>query len=556
MSFKSNLDSHVKTVYSCFGGAVIAPLLEFSNTWVKVFKENRRNAILIVLGLILLFVFSCFLSFKILIEPYYGNASFESVPYSSNISGNDRSVGGISVDQDNADQGKRRAVDTYLTTYSSIFEYVGDFFNDYVGVTVDPSGHSKYSSGSVEFIPSVSPSDKLSFSTENFLYSTVRYANILLAIVAPILVLLVVITGIEILMNQSNHNLFAKLTSKMTRLVMSGAIIFIITPLLLTGSIMVTNLLNGTILSTGAKACGWESNQTDLKCFFKQTVDSIKLAQGGGQQVDVAGWDIVGWAKVQTNNFTGFFAIIPLVIITLIMVILLFVVLIQFVVRYLQLYFLFIIYPIVSVFWFSKETARYYGEYWKQIITLLLQQPVFLLCFVIFADMSTALISDITKPANLLIFTIFLGFLATVPATLTARIFGDVWAMGENLNNSNSRNFIANSIKSAPGAIGAFAMDRLKSNKGGKASEASNGSASSKSPSPSNNYSNVRLNTGSSSDSSSSNIPSQSNTASTSSSNSNASSNFLGNSSAKNMKDKNLSWYQNRKADQQKRNIV
>jgi fumarate reductase subunit D len=553
MSFKSNLDSHIKTVYSGFGGAVIAPVLEFSKSWVEIFKQNRRNAVLIVLGLILLFAFSCFLSFKILIEPYYGNTTIESVPYSSNISSNYRSIGGISVDQDNADQGKRRAVDTYLTTYSSIFEYVGDFFNDYVGVTVDPSGHSKYAGGSVEFIPTVSPSDKLTFSTENFLYSTARYSGILLAIVAPVLVLLVVITGIQILMNQSNHNLFAQLTSKMTRLVMSGAMIFIITPLLLTSSVMVTNLLNGTILSTGAKACGWESNQTDLKCFFKETVDSIKLSQGGGQQVDIAGWDIVGWAKVQTNNFTGFFAIIPLVIITLIMVILLFVVLIQFVVRYLQLYFLFIIYPIVSVFWFSKDTTRYYGEYWKQIITLLLQQPVFLLCFVIFADMSTALIADITKPANLLIFTIFLGFLATVPATLTARIFGDVWAMGENLSNSSNQNFIANTIKSAPSAIGAYAMNRFK---GGNKLGANSGSVPQSTSSSSNEYSNVRLDP-SSSTSSQRAASSQPNTpASNSIASTNTASNQPQISDSGNNKDKSQSWYQNRKVDQQKRNIV
>jgi hypothetical protein len=117
----------------------------------------------------------------------------------------------------------------------------------------------------------------------------------------------------------------------------------------------------------------------------------------------------------------------------------------------LNLYFLFAIYPIVTVFWFNQGTSKFYSEYWKQIITLLIQQPVFLFCFAIFVDMTIGISTNLSSLPNLLIYAVFLGFMTVVPPTLSARIFGDAFAMADHLGFVQSKNYIGQKVQNYKG---------------------------------------------------------------------------------------------------------
>ena len=491
MSIKKVIDQVVNLGYLLFTDMMISPLKTFTKETKELYYQNKLKAIAVILTVFLLFFGSCLVSYKLFIERSFGqsignqsnsrNATLPiqtpSNPTPSNPtplipnSKNLGAIGGVVINGSDSQvsDGKERAAAMYLDTYVNFLSYVGDFFEDYISTTVDPLGHATANSTEISFEPVVNKNSKLQFASSDnsgIFYSAYRYASIILGVVTPILVLLVIITGLQILMARSNHVSFEKLTQKLTRIAITVVLILVGMPLLLTSSVMVTNLFNRLILnstsSTGScptlngadptfsNISSNSSSKKDLKCYLQKITEQIRKQTIPGndnqpKEITFEGWDLGNIIKVQSQNFWGFFQIAPLVLLTAFMLILLFVIFIQFVIRYLQIYFLFAIYPIVAVMWYNHSTAKYFSEYWKQLVTLLIQQPVFLLCFVIFGDISINLLSDIANPAkasSLLIFAIYLVFLATVPQALTARIFGDVFAYQSGQDFSDKVNYV------------------------------------------------------------------------------------------------------------------
>jgi hypothetical protein len=462
MSIKETIDKTVNLGYLLGNEVLLQPIITFSSQIKQLYIRDKFKAVIILFTVFIIFGLSCFLSFKVFIERNFGqNISTQSQSIQGNI-GNIRAIGGGTIKgTDSTDiDGKERATSMYLESYNGFFGYIGDFFEDYVSNTADPLGHATTDNSGITFEPIVNKNSTIKFaSTANtsIFYSAYRYASILVGIVAPILVLMVVITGIEVLISQNDHNTFGKLTKKLTRICVTVALIFVGMPLLLTSSIMTTNLVNRLILSSGGATCPVgpgqpPSTKKDLKCFIEKINENIRqkaIPNNGNQPktVEIDGWDIGSMIKVQGQNFWGFFQIAPIILITAFMLILLFVVFIQFVIRYLQIYFLFAIYPIIAVMWYNQSTSKYFSEYWKQLVTLLIQQPVFLLCFAIFGDISINLIADIGDPSkagSMLIFAIYMVFLVTVPQALTARIFGDVFAYQSGQEFSDKMNYVGN----------------------------------------------------------------------------------------------------------------
>jgi hypothetical protein len=472
MKVKNTINQSFDAIGKLFREGIFPPIQEFAVDIKKLYLKDKISALVIVMAVFFIVLSSFFISYKFFIEGSFGSlnqssqiSQFASLDSRLNL---DKAIGGnITPSSDTPEEGRKRAVSNYLDVYNKFFEYLGDFFNDYIGVTQDPLGHSTVSGGSVDFNPIVNKNNKLTFeSGSSIFYSAYRYASILLTVVVPILVLLVIIKGFKILISSNNSHEYASLYSSLGRLMTTIILITVGTPLLLTGSVITTNLLNTTILKLSSAICPsgtTGASKTDLKCFVLGVSNNLKTANGTPENVVIEGWDILGWAKTQSFTFVGFLQSIPVILVTLIMLFLLVVILIQFILRYLQLYFLFCIYPIVTVFWYNESTSKYYSEYWKQIITLLIQQPVFLLCFVIFGDLSLSLLNGSPivafKPENLLIFTIYLAFLATGPQALSARIFGDFSAFASGQNFSDKINFaktgLQNRGKLIAGGVGA-----------------------------------------------------------------------------------------------------
>ena len=473
MSFKEKFNGQIDEGYKAINSAFVNPIQGFVQSWQQLRSRDSRYAYFIITILFLFTILSFLVSYKFLISNSVPNTTNQvnssieikqSKPQSeiTSVSG----IGGSELDND--EQGQKRAKVGYLNFFNSLTAFFGNYFGQYVFQTVDPTGLSTIDStgGGVTFYPVVNTDTKLKMGTNNFLFTTIRYSNVLLAIVAPIMAVLIVMTGLQIIMNSNNSSHYGELSQRIQRLVMCGVMVFLITPALLSFSVMSTQLLNNQILTLVGKQnstnpeCVNEPPQ-NTKCIFSGITDqlitkkspAIDLADPSTQgSVDIPSWDIGGIIVYQARTAGGLVKLIPTIILTLIILVLFLVILIQFVLRYLNLYFLFCIYPIVAVFWFNQSTSKFYSEYWKQIITLLIQQPVFLLCFAIFVDMTIGLSTNLIELPNLLIYAVFLGFMTVVPPTLSARIFGDAFAMADHLGFAQSKNYVGQKVNQAKGA--------------------------------------------------------------------------------------------------------
>ena len=460
MTFNEKFNDIINDSYKAIDSAFLIPIKEFVQSWQQFRLRDSKLAYLVI-GILFVFTLLSFLvSYKILTN----NLSPVANNYSQQPTYNPQSrIGGSEADNDL--QGEKRAKVAYLNFFNSLTGFFGDYFGQYVFQTVDPTGLSTIVPSGVSFYPVVNSDTKLQMGSGSFLFTTIRYSNVLLAIVAPIMAVLITMTGLQIIMNSNNSSQYGELSDRIKRLIFCGAMVFVITPTLLSFSVMSTQLLNNQILTLigtqNTPECK-DKPKSDTECIFggitKQLIlkSNPSIAQSNSEAVDqkageieIPSWDIGGIIMYQARTGGGLVKLIPVIILTLIILILFLVILIQFILRYLNLYFLFIIYPIVAVFWFNQSTSKFYSQYWQQIITLLIQQPVFLICFAIFVDMTIGISTNLTSLPNLLVYAVFLGFMTVVPPTLSARIFGDAFAMADHLGFAQSKNFIGQKIDQA-----------------------------------------------------------------------------------------------------------
>ena len=460
MTFNEKFNDIINDGYKAMDSAFLIPIKGFVESWQQLRLRDSKLAYLVIGILFVFTLLSLLVSYKILtndLSPVANN-------YSQQPTYNSQSrIGGSEADNDL--QGEKRAKVAYLNFFNSLTGFFGDYFGQYVFQTVDPTGLSTIVPSGVSFYPVVNSDTKLQMGSGSFLFTTIRYSNVLLAIVAPIMAVLITMTGLQIIMNSNNSSQYGELSDRIKRLIFCGAMVFVITPTLLSFSAMSTQLLNNQILTLigtqNTPECK-DKPKSDTECIFggitKQLIlkSNPSIVQSSSEAVDqkageieIPSWDIGGIIMYQARTAGGLVKLIPVIILTLIILILFLVILIQFILRYLNLYFLFIIYPIVAVFWFNQSTSKFYSQYWQQIITLLIQQPVFLICFAIFVDMTIGISTNLTSLPNLLVYAVFLGFMTVVPPTLSARIFGDAFAMADHLGFAQSKNFISQKIDQA-----------------------------------------------------------------------------------------------------------
>ena len=180
--------------------------------------------------------------------------------------------------------------------------------------------------------------------TNNFLFTTIRYSNVLLAIVAPIMAVLIVMTGLQIIMNSNNSSHYGELSQRIQRLVMCGVMVFLITPALLSFSVMSTQLLNNQILTlvgtqTNPDCAG--KNKSDTDCIFSsitgqlivktkdpsttiQLIDESidvngvlttrKIPDPESDKVDIPIWDVGRIIVYQARTAGGLVKLLPTII--------------------------------------------------------------------------------------------------------------------------------------------------------------------------------------------------------------------------------------------------
>lgn len=218
MSIKETIDETVNLGYLLGNNLVLEPIKTFSSQIKLLYVKDKFKAVIILFTVFIIFGLSCFLSYKVFIERNLGeNIAPQSQTFQSGLD-NFRAIGGDSISGKDStpEDGKERATSMYLESYKGFFDYIGDFFEDYISNTADPLGHATTDNSGISFEPIVNKNSKVKFASSAIFYSAYRYASILIGIVAPILILMVVITGIEVLISQNNHNTFGKLRSKET----------------------------------------------------------------------------------------------------------------------------------------------------------------------------------------------------------------------------------------------------------------------------------------------------------------------------------------------------
>ncbi len=347
------------------------------------------------------------------------------------------------------ENGKKTAFEGYKNILLDLISPMEKSFDNFIFQTVDPTGFSEFDGTTGVLTNSISADKKLKFGSGQFLNTSMKYAWLLTSLVSGLIVLLIVIIGIRA-MTAENSGSINWVSTTFKNLAIAIILLAGIAPALISLSIIATNQINATILSLNGGDCvgtvrletvGRDSAGTPIS-YARCSLDKVltNIVGGKPEVVTIDGWDIFGLISRAWYIFSGLFTSLPEIILGVIMLILLFVILIQYVARYIHIYFLAAIYPIVCAFWCFEKTQHYAKEYINQFGVLLIQQPFFLLGFVILSDFSRNMASSSKDISNMLLYIIFLGALTTLPGALAQKLFGSLLSSPD-LQNTHSNNY-------------------------------------------------------------------------------------------------------------------
>lgn len=323
--------------------------------------------------------------------------------------------------------------ETTKTITDILSEFVWPIFEDYIGNTADPTGKSACIKGENLICTFNNNDSEIRFAkSDTKLTSAQKFSNDLLLLIGPIFVLLCIIQGFNYITNDNRE----EIKSLLKRLVLS-LVLLIITPYLLSFSIVGINLLTNAILTNS-------SISSSLNEVVKSIIDgyynnpATKALMNG----NILEFFLQGGAVSQIITFLILTIPFGLVIILLIYICF------QFIIRFLNLYFLTAVYPFTVVFCAHSKTQHIVSSYFKQWTTFIIQQPVFILGFKVVIDMLNQLKEKGENSLQYLI--IFLGillFLASINI-FSARIWGDVYTtIAQNMTAAIGTHGIISSVK-------------------------------------------------------------------------------------------------------------
>jgi hypothetical protein len=404
---------------------LIEPLIEGKKNYLKIFKENKKRAIIILLCFIIFGISLFYISISSYIQTY--SASFRTDITSNQILESEPHQQQTQLLPNSGAEEDLEIITQLLS------DFVWPIFEDYIGNTPDPTGKS-YCYIESEYRCSFSNGNtEIKFAkSDTSMKSAQQYSATLMMIVGPIFVLLCVIQGFNFITNENRE----EVKKLLTRFVVS-IMLLILTPYLLSISIIAVNLLTNAIMGN-----------VSISSLLNGVVESILR---GVQQNDAAkslmeGNILVYFLKggALSQMFTFLCLAIPFALVLLLLIYICF----QFIIRFLNLYFLTAIYPFVVIFNVYPKTQNIVNAYFKQWTTFIIQQPVFILGFKIVIDMLTQLSE---KGGNslqyLIIFIGFLLFLASINI-FAARIWGDIYsAVSQNITAAVGAGGLMSAIK-------------------------------------------------------------------------------------------------------------
>lgn len=385
-----------KRANSTVSSVFLQPIVEGVENYKMLYKRKRRRAILLLIAFLLLMVFV--LTFSVLLFNSGNNIiSYNETGYV------------IAMGQEDVSSDQKVVVSNFLDSFKGTVELFTPIFDSFISETADVTGKSRPAGNAYQI--NLFGSYEAEFVTGSTMRPASFYYTKLLALVVPIAVLAIVFQGFNIMTNaEDNAN---KIKELVTRFILAVSML-VFTPYILSGSIIGMNLLVKEL--TGGQ---------QLTEFITEFVDTVKQGYeaGTGDQINNT---LNSVFSLGTNNIVAFFQSLPIILPFVLILLLFLYVSFQFIIRYLNLYFLACIYPFAIVFYIHPSTRMYPTNFWKQWITFLIHQPVFVLGYIIVQDLLFDMLEAGPQFEQVLIFLAMLLFLATINQ-ISARIWGDVF---------------------------------------------------------------------------------------------------------------------------------
>ncbi len=293
-------------------------------------------------------------------------------------------------------------ITSFKDSYKKVLETFDPIFLGFISKTPDVTGKSQeYLSGSIFNVLSYSD---VVLSDGGRIDSSIKYSSKLMIIVIPSISLLLSIYVFTELLKEGDSKIPIY---QIIMRVVKTVILLIITPHILSLSIQGANLFSKFVMNNGG-----------MLDFLKNFIDQLSS--------DPSPDNFLSNLFFGGTSFFGFLQSLPVLIPIMIIVILFIFLAFQFIIRFVQMYFLACIYPLAVLFEVHPKMGSVSRNYWKTWISLLIHQPFFILGYVLVQEMLLQMLKTGPSLVQIIMFVGLLMFLSGINV-LVSKIFGDVF---------------------------------------------------------------------------------------------------------------------------------
>jgi hypothetical protein len=333
----------------------------------------------------------------------------------------------------------------YLEQIETSLKSISGVFDNFITLTPDPTGIATCTleDGLFCYINKTSDSYFELPTKTALLPSTKLISDKLLLLTIPLGIIFICLESLELIINKQGQ----RGMDMVKRLCLLLGLL-LLTPYLLSLSILSINFLSHALLDNNsltsfishfAEQLGNTPSQNVFEAFFR---DILQALDPGG-----------------ANPFSYISALPVMLPLGLIFILLLFISF-QFIIRFLALYFLSALYPIVLLALLYERSAFVIKNYLKIWLTFLVQQPVFILGFVLVKDILYSIFDKGISFEALIIFVGMLIFLASINL-FASRIWGDAYAVvAQNITAAVATNAIKSNLIDKPLQLGASLFNK------------------------------------------------------------------------------------------------
>lgn len=254
-----------------------------------------------------------------------------------------------------------------------------------------------------------------------------------LGIASAIMAILIAVTGIQYITSDDRK---PKVFKDTMRNYLIAVALLVTSPLIFNISVRINNEFNKQLLHD-------EKISVFIIDFFDDLsdevdIDNIEIDTSDNENVgdwlkDLFDWGSKEGVQKMPEDFQkqlsviGYVQAMPYMIPIALMFLFFLFIAFQFIIRFVSLYFLTVLYPLIMPFYAHDGSRQFVGSFFKVWITTLVHQPAFVLGYVLVANLLKSIVAEGATFNSLLIFVGFLIFLTGINVFM-GRIVGDAWS--------------------------------------------------------------------------------------------------------------------------------